>query len=604
MKLNKKIFAVGLAVTSLIAACGPTTSTNPTNPSEPNSVTTNIDTSLFEGIGLDYFVLVYDDTNKNIEEALTYLTSVVEQKYGQSYVIVPKSQHNERYEFEIIIGNIYDDAALHYNSAKDDDLLILNTVKDESLKFYVGGKTDYLTSAAIYEFADMIKNGAIEDDNGNLLLNANFGINVKDIYFTIDELKTFDFVINKNLKEKVKDTARLLVNDLNSVTHAKETLKEDAYGSGTCNNYTNSFVIGMVNDESFEIASNLGTNQFLYSTVRHGDKYNIYIQGVSDQVIIHSIQNFYTDIVENGEIMMRKYFTDDGATHSRRDPCVVPYNGVYYLYSSNDTGYVVETSTDLKYWSAPKTIFDKSWKADFTGIADFWAPECHYYNGKFYLIATYKSSTNNHRGCGVWVSDTPDGEFTLISDGHITPSDWDAIDGTLYVDKEGQPWMVFVHEWTSTDNGIGRMCYAKLSSDLSRFVEEPVEIFAADDPSWTDECVTDGCYMYRTEDGELLMIWSNFASDEFNNYTIGIAKSSNGEIDGNWIQQDEVLHTFDNSSVYSVFNGGHGMIFEGFDGQKYITFHAPNNAGEWMTYIMFVPIVERNGTIYLDKIVK
>ena len=177
-------------------------------------------------------------------------------------------------------------------------------------------------------------------------------------------------------------------------------------------------------------------------------------------------------------------------------------------------------------------------------------------------------------------------------------------DGMTCVDKEGQPWMVFVHEWTSTDNGIGRMCYAKLSSDLSRFVEEPVEIFAADDPSWTDECVTDGCYMYRTEDGELLMIWSNFASDEFNNYTIGIAKSSNGEIDGNWIQQDEVLHTFDNTSVYSVFNGGHGMIFEGYDGQKYITFHAPNNAGEWMTYIMFVPIVERNGTIYLDKIVK
>ena len=160
--------------------------------------------------------------------------------------------------------------------------------------------------------------------------------------------------------------------------------------------------------------------------------------------------------------------------------------------------------------------------------------------------------------------------------------------------------MVFVHEWTSLENGIGRMCYAKLSDDLSEFISEPVEIFAADDPVWTDQCVTDGCYMYRTSDGELLMIWSNFANKGFSNYTIGIAKSDNGDITGNWIQQEEVLHTNDNNTVYSVFNGGHGMIFDGFDGNTYITFHAPNDAGEWLTMVMYVPIIEKNGTIVLD----
>jgi hypothetical protein len=44
------------------------------------------------------------------------------------------------------------------------------------------------------------------------------------------------------------------------------------------------------------------------------------------------------------------------------------------------------------------------------------------------------------------------------------------------------------------------------------------------------------------------------------------------------------------------------MIFEGFDGNKYITFHSPNDAGEWMTMVMYLPIIEKNGTIVLDVV--
>ena len=602
--MNKKgLLVTALSTVLIVSGCGPTS--NPTtNPSvDPTSTPSTSMPASHEGITLDYFILVNESRNTEINEAITYFSGLVEGEYGMPFVLMNKEQNSERYQYEIVVGNLYgEETNSYYSNLNPGDLVFKTVVTDEKLTFYVGGYSDYETSIALYELADAFKNKSLFTAQGNLRVDFTLPNNIEDIYFTNDELRDYKFVVNKNVKSKVKDTVNLLVRDFEKALNKNLTLVEDAYGSATCEDFSKSIYIGMINQESFDIYSTLGTNQYDIRTVRHGENINIYISGVSDQIIIHAIQNWYRHIVVNGNLAVRKYYSYDASTISRRDPCIVPYNGVYYLYTSHGTGYQVETSTDLRYWSEPKTIFDVSWDSKFKGIGDYWAPECHYYNGKFYLIATYRSSLNNHRGCGVWVSDTPDGEFKLISDNHITPFNWDAIDGTLYVDPEGQPYMVFVHEWTSLENGIGRMCYAKLSDDLSKFISEPVEIFAADDPVWTDQCVTDGCYMYRTKDGELLMIWSNFANEGFNNYTIGIAKSDNGDITGNWIQQEEVLHTNDNNSIYSVFNGGHGMIFEGFDGNTYITFHAPNDSGEWLTMVMYVPIVEQNGTIILDTI--
>lgn len=603
--MQKKGLLVSTLTTLLmISSCGPTS--GPTSGPTIDPTTSGTSTSIpqtHEGITLDYFIMVNESNSNEVNEAISYFSNLVETEYGAPFVLMNKEENSSRFAYEIIVGDIYRDETYEYYKHTDfGDIVYKTVVTEEKLTLYIGGYSDYETSIAIYELADAFKNKTLLKDDGNLNLDFTLPSNINEIYFSDDELREYNFVINKNLKDKVKETANLLVRDFNRYLNNDATMSEDAYGSSTAENYKKTIYIGMVDEASFEIGSDLRTNEYDIRSIRHGDDIKIYVSGVSNQITIHSIQNWYRQIVVNGNLAVRKYFQYDASPISRRDPCIVPYEGVYYLYSSHGTGYQVETSTDLRFWSSPKTIFDSTMDPNFKGIGDYWAPECHYYNGKFYLIATYKSSLNNHRGCGVWVSDTPDGKFELISDNHITPFDWDAIDGTLYVDPSGQPYMVFVHEWTSLPNGIGRMCYAKLSDDLSRFISEPVEIFAADDPVWTDQCVTDGCYMYRTQDGELLMIWSNFANEGFSNYTIGIAKSDNGDITGNWIQQETVLHTNDNDSVYSVFNGGHGMIFEGFDGNTYITFHAPNDAGEWMTMVMYLPIIEKDGTIVLDLI--
>jgi len=284
-----------------------------------------------------------------------------------------------------------------------------------------------------------------------------------------------------------------------------------------------------------------------------------------------------------------------------RDPFVVVEEDAYYMYGTGvvtdweETGWVCYKNTSGKLdgaWTKLETPFYIKPEGAKT---NFWAPEVHKYKGAYYMFATYFSSITNHRGCSILKSETPEGPFVEITNGHATPKDWDAIDGTFYVDEEGLPWMVFVHEWVSTDDRVGRMAAAKLSADLTHFVSEPIELFRADDPQWAEQDVTDGCYLYRCADGTLLMIWSNF--DEAG-YCIGVAKSDNGRIDGNWKQEPYLLYS---AELSDRWDGGHGMIFADHNGQLYLSMHSPNSADETRAERpMLLPIREENGRLVWD----
>ena len=79
--------------------------------------------------------------------------------------------------------------------------------------------------------------------------------------------------------------------------------------------------------------------------------------------------------------------------------------------------------------------------------------------------------------------------------------------------------------------------------------------------------VTDGCFLYRTKTGKLLMIWSSFSNGS---YAIGIAESATGKVHGPWRQQKDLLF---------AKHGGHGMLFNDFDGRLCLVLHAPNSPG-------------------------
>lgn len=279
-----------------------------------------------------------------------------------------------------------------------------------------------------------------------------------------------------------------------------------------------------------------------------------------------------------------------------RDPCILVSNGKYYMYGTGVVwpGYGCYVSEDLENWSGPHRVF--SFPEGHTADGDYWAPECVEYKGNFYLFATYHDSVLNHRGTAVFRSTSPLGPFEQISNGFATPDDWDSIDGTLYVDKDGQPWMVFVHEWTSTDDGIGRMCVAKMSDDLSALISQPQEIFRADDGKCgMDRQVTDGPYIYTCRDGKLIMLWSNIAD---NGYAVGMAECD--RIDGEWKQQPRLLFHRDISGT--DYDGGHGMLFTTNEGKLMLSVHSPNSSGEgFHETAVFHEVTETNGTLMLTS---
>lgn len=256
-----------------------------------------------------------------------------------------------------------------------------------------------------------------------------------------------------------------------------------------------------------------------------------------------------------------------------RDPFIYAENGTYYLYASGADGksFVCYKSADMRSFDPPKTLFSSG--GGFWATKQFWAPEMHAYNGRYYLFGSLKSD-DRPRGTQIFVCDTPDGKFEPLSDAPITPADWECLDGTLYVEN-CVPYMVFCREWLQIRDG--EMYIMRLSPDL-KSAEPPVKLFSASSAPWVrplsaDNYVTDGPYIVK-ENGEYKMLWSSFCET---GYGMGVCKAKS--LFGPWEHCPTPINTD---------NGGHGMILSGED-KRYIVYHAPNDP-VGSERIKFVPI--------------
>lgn len=277
-----------------------------------------------------------------------------------------------------------------------------------------------------------------------------------------------------------------------------------------------------------------------------------------------------------------------------RDPFVLSINEekLYYLFgtvgpecwmnSASGTDYY--TSNDLQNWEGPFPAFRPP--ADFWADRNFWAPEVHSYNGRYYMFMSFKAE-GVCRGTQILAADDPKGPFLPIGNGPVTPRDWECLDGTLFVDDKFQPWIVFCHEWVQV--GDGTICALPLTIDLTSAAGLPQLLFHASEALWAQEInskgrkgyVTDGPWLHRLSNGELIMLWSSFGAG---GYTVGMALSESGGIVGPWKQLPAPLYAGD---------GGHCMTFRTFDGQLIIAYHRPNSSPDERPYFA---LLRENGS--------
>ena len=285
-----------------------------------------------------------------------------------------------------------------------------------------------------------------------------------------------------------------------------------------------------------------------------------------------------------------------------RDPFVLPIASTrsYCLFGTTDpdcwkgpgTGFDVYTGTDLEHWDGPLPAFRP--QPGFWGTTNFWAPEAHVYRGWHYLFATFKADGAS-RGTQALAAERATGPYRVHSPEPLTPRGWGCLDGTLHVDQDGMPWLVFCHEWTQVHDG--EICAVRLSEDLTRPAGEPRLLFRGSEAPWTRSIsrrgappdpadrVTDGPFLHRTADGTLLMLWSSFSDT---GYAMGVATSASGTVEGPWRQAERPLVEKD---------AGHGMIFRAFDGRLVIAVHPPNRTPDERP--VFLEAKERGGTLTL-----
>jgi beta-xylosidase len=287
-----------------------------------------------------------------------------------------------------------------------------------------------------------------------------------------------------------------------------------------------------------------------------------------------------------------------------RDPFVlpIPEESRYVLFGTTDTdcwkgagaGFDCYKSTDLENWEGPFPAFRPD--ENFWATENFWAPEVHRYRGAYYMFATF-FTPGRYRGTQILRAEKPEGPYKPLTDGPVTPDNWQCLDGTLYVDEQNHPWIVFCHEWTQIHNGA--ICAMRLTDDLTAAAAKPVFLFNASEAPWASSnwpgqsivpgefrfptFVTDGPFLYKHSGGSLLMLWSSW--DE-KGYVQGIARSENGLISGPWTQEPAALMKSDS---------GHGMLFQTLENELRLALHGPNDTPNERPH--FFPVEETEDSI-------
>ncbi len=261
------------------------------------------------------------------------------------------------------------------------------------------------------------------------------------------------------------------------------------------------------------------------------------------------------------------------------DPAILADEKTHKYYMTG-TGGLIWRSSDLKLWDGPFVVtqFDEdSWMGKRPAI---WAAEIHHIGDKYYYFATFtnhnikidtvRGNVIERRACQVLRADKPTGPYKTFGDSIYLPADRPTLDGTLWYDLDGKPYMVFCGEWLQNWNGTIEKI--ELKPDLSGTIGEPKVLFRASDSPWSRERnsdgkvtwnkVTDGPWLFRTATGKLGMLWTSWV---FGDYTQGVAYSQSGTLDGPWVQEPEPI---------TPPNYGHSMLFQTFDGKWMMSVHS------------------------------
>lgn len=265
----------------------------------------------------------------------------------------------------------------------------------------------------------------------------------------------------------------------------------------------------------------------------------------------------------------------------------------------------VYDSQDMINFEGPYVAFYP--QKGFWGVKHYWAPEVHEYKGKYYMFATFKGGIGEDRGTAVLKADYPEGPYVEHSKGHVTLKGHECLDGTLYLDEKGKPWIVFCHEWT--EMYYGTIKALPLNDKLTETLSQEAKVLVdtkTDDLPWLRHMedprvdkkgyLTDAPYFYKKSDGKLLMLWSSYSVKGYRGtgtggYVVAICESETGSINGPWKHKEKLL--LDE-------NTGHSALFQDLNGNWNLISHG-NDTLHGFEYPRIFRIIETEDSIEIKK---
>lgn len=269
-----------------------------------------------------------------------------------------------------------------------------------------------------------------------------------------------------------------------------------------------------------------------------------------------------------------------------RDPfvCVDQNTKSYYIVttSTQNGSYALRAfeSKDLENWTERQNLYvgNEGWMAQMDPKTDhWWAPDTYLYKGKWYTIITVACKAHNKVNFCTLLEGgkTPSDPYKMvIKDGEpicLTPPGQQCLDGSLYIDQKGKPWLVYSLEWNGADvqDHIGETWAIRLKKDLKGTIGKPIRLFRASEATWRYDAngvmVVDAPFLWPDkESGNLICLWSSFNNGV---YCVGQAISKSGKIEGPWEHLPDPIY----------MNGGHEMIFKDLEGNLKMSLHHNNN---------------------------
>jgi arabinan endo-1,5-alpha-L-arabinosidase len=144
-------------------------------------------------------------------------------------------------------------------------------------------------------------------------------------------------------------------------------------------------------------------------------------------------------------------FWNLSGTLTTHDPSIVKQNTTWWIFETGQ-GLPVKWSSNGLAWNQGVRLFnaEKSWWRTWApnmGSLDVWAPDVHYFNGRYWVYYSVSEFGKNNSAIGlVSCSSIAAGDWR--DDGFVIGSksgtnSYNCIDPSLTIDASGQPWLVF-----------------------------------------------------------------------------------------------------------------------------------------------------------------